>query len=84
MDKIFSTRISTRVLKVIDELAKQLHVSKKKIIEDAIEKYAEEKKDKGFDILTQTSGAWKREETPGEIAAETRQEFTANFKRHKS
>ena len=82
MDKIFSTRISIKVLKVLDELAKQLRVSKKQIIEDAIEKYAEEKKDKGFDILTETSGCWKREESPGEIAAETRRKFSANFTRH--
>ncbi len=84
MDKIFSTRISIKVLKVLDELAKQLHVSKKRIIEDAIEKYAEDKKDRGFDILTETSGVWKREETPQEIAAETRQKFIANFKRRQS
>ncbi|MBD3426994.1 MAG: ribbon-helix-helix protein, CopG family [Candidatus Omnitrophica bacterium] len=39
-DKIFSAPIDDSVLRVLDELSKRLHKSKKKIVEEAIEQYA--------------------------------------------
>ncbi len=82
MNKIFSTRVDDSVLIILDELSKRLKKSKKKIIEEAIEKYAEEKKDAGFDILKETSGCWVREESVQGTIVNARDSFTETFKRH--
>jgi hypothetical protein len=51
-------------------------------LEEAIELYARDKKDEGFDILKKTSGCWKREETAAETAAKVRSRFSESFSRH--
>ena len=84
MDKIFSARIDDSVLRVLDELSKRLHKSKKNIVEEAIEQYAEEKKDQGFDILKETSGCWNRKESAAETAQKVRGRFSESFSRHRN
>lgn len=82
MDKIFSTRVDSAVLKLLDELSKRLKKPKKRIIEEAIERYARDKKDEGFEIFEVTSGCWKRDESPEETAEKVRTAFSESFKRH--
>jgi predicted DNA-binding protein len=82
MDKIFSTRVDSAVLKLLDELSKSLKKPKKRIIEEAIERYARDKKDEGFDIFEATSGCWKEEEFPEATAEKVRTAFSESFKRH--
>jgi predicted transcriptional regulator len=82
MDKIFSTRVDSTVLKLLDELSKRLKKSKKRIIEEAVEQYARDRKDEGFDILEETSGCWERDEEPEETAEKVRKTFSDAFKRH--
>ena len=83
MDKILSARIDDSKLRVLDELSKRLHKSKKSILEEAIEQYARDKKDEGFDILKETSGCWNRKESAAETAEKIRSRFSKSFSRYR-
>ena len=84
MDKILSARIDDSKLRVLDELSKRLHKSKKSILEEAIEQYARDKKDEGFEILKETSGCWNRKESASETAEKVRGRFSESFSRHRN
>ncbi len=76
MDKIFSTRIDEVVLNKISLLAHRLHVSKKKVIEGAIDLYAQQMANEAdMDVLAKTSGAWKRKESAQETVARAKNAF---------
>ncbi len=84
MDKILSARIDELVLHKISLLAQKLHVSKKKVIEGAVEKYAQEMESTdGINVFAQTSGVWKRNETIDQTVSHTRRTFRESMERFK-
>ena len=83
MDKILSARVDESVVNRIGSLARRLHISKKKIIESAIERYAAQvDKEQDFDVFEHTCGAWHRKGSPGETVVKVRKAFRESMKRH--
>ena len=84
MDKIFSARVQESVIQRIGALARRLHTSKKRIIENAVQSYADQidRKDQ-FDVLEQTCGAWRRKESAATIVEEARKTFRKSMERHR-
>ncbi|MBI4309645.1 MAG: hypothetical protein HY591_04870 [Candidatus Omnitrophica bacterium] len=84
MDKILSARVDEGVLNKIALLAQALHTSKKKVIESAVQLYAQKIETVNqLDVFAQTSGAWKRRETASEIVQQVRNEFRKSMYRHR-
>ena len=82
MDKIFSTRVNEAVIQRIGLLAKQLHTSKKTVIERAIAAYSEKiEKEVNIEVLEETFGAWKREEPPEETIEKAKTAFRESLQR---
>lgn len=83
MDKILSARIDEAVLHKINALAQKLQTTKKSVIENAIEAYAEKiNKDEKIDYFEQTLGAWNREESTEETVKTLKDEFNQAQSRH--
>jgi hypothetical protein len=85
MDKILSARIEESVVSRINSLARRLHTSKKKVIENAIEVYASKiDKEQGIDVFRETCGAWPREESPAQTVDMARKAFRNSIERHQT
>jgi len=83
MEKILSARVDESVIYLIGSLARELNMTKKAIIEAAIELYSEQTKlDKKTDVFTSTFGAWQRSESPEETMADIRSVFNRSMKRY--
>jgi len=83
MDKILSARVDESVANRIGSLARRLRTSKKRIIENAIERYAAQvDREEDFDVFEHTCGAWRRKGSPGETVAKVRKAFRDSMKRH--
>lgn len=83
MDKIFSARIDEGVVQKIATLAQGLRVSKKKVIEAAIEAYAVRMgTPSSKDAFSAAYGAWKRDESVSATVARSREAFESSMKRH--
>ena len=83
MDKIFSTRINEDLARELDTYVKKRGLSKKRLVEAALRSYFKQKGAKpAHEILEQTFGAWKREESPEKTRAHAREEFNKSFHRH--
>jgi predicted transcriptional regulator len=82
MDRVLSTRVDEAVIKRIGALARHLNTSKKQVIEDAVRTYAAivEESDK-TDILTETFGAWCRDEPARELVQTARDAFRSSMTR---
>ncbi len=60
----------------IEALARQLGTTKKTVLEDAIQFYAEKiEKEWNMDVLEQMLGAWQRNESPDETIEQIRETF---------
>ncbi|MCJ7784209.1 MAG: hypothetical protein MUP41_09765 [Desulfobacterales bacterium] len=85
MDKILSTRVDESVVNRIGSLARRLRMSKKKIIETAIEKYATQvDEEQDFDVFEHTCGVWRRRESARETVVKARKAFHRSMHRHQS
>ena len=83
MDRILSARVDETVVAAIGSLARRLHTSKKRIIEQAVETYvARVDKDQTLDVFAQTCGAWRRKESPDKIVNASRRAFRDSMERH--
>ena len=83
MDKILSARIDETVLNKISLLSQRLHATKKKIIETAIQMYAQKiESGKKFDVLEQTCGAWKRKGSIAENIMQNKAKFRKSLMRY--
>jgi predicted transcriptional regulator len=83
MDKIFSARVDEAVIHRIGSLARRLHTSKKKVIEDAVTSYAKQvDRDEESDVFDETSGAWNRDESPEQTVDRARGAFRESMERH--
>ncbi len=84
MDKILSARVDEMILNKISFLAQKLHVSKKKVIEGAVQLYAQRMEAAGdMNVFAQTSGAWKRKETIEQTVTQTKSAFRKSMERHR-
>ncbi len=84
MDKILSARVDEVVLSKISYLAHKLRVSKKKVIEKAVEMYSKQMETAGdVDVFVQTSGAWKRKEGAEQTVNHARRLFKQSMERSK-
>ena len=82
MDKILSARIDEAVAERIGGLARQLRTSKKSVIERAVALLAAKvEADAGSDVFEQTSGVWKRRESPGRTVRRARDTFRESMER---
>lgn len=83
MDKILSARVDEAVLMRLGNLAKQLHKSKKSILENAILLYANQVEKMGKqDAFDCTFGAWERDEEVTETVNQSRRAFNKSMGRH--
>ena len=83
MDKILSARIDETILHKISLLAKKLHVSKKRVIEGAVEMYAQKMESKeDVSVFEQTSGTWKRNESMAQTVTYAKSAFKKSMGRH--
>ena len=85
MDKILSARVDESVLTKISLLAQKLQTSKKKIIESAVQFYAQKMEGANrSDIFSQTHGVWKRKESAIELIKNAKSKFQKSMERHHS
>ena len=83
MERIMSTRIDESVVALIDRIAREKKLSKKKIIEEAVINFWQKiKGEKGLDIFQDSVGAWKRDEPVEETARKARLAFNQSMQRH--
>jgi hypothetical protein len=82
MDKIFSARLDESVLTELEQVTHQHHMTKKKFLEEAIHRLAESMtQPEETDIWAQTSGAWKRKESPAALVKQIRSKVNQSFER---
>ncbi len=83
MDKILSARIDEAVIRQIGLLARELHTTKKAIIESAVRLYSEQTGlKKQIDVFASTCGTWQRAEPPEETVRQARFAFRRSMERH--
>jgi predicted transcriptional regulator len=82
MDKVFSTRISERVLHELDRLCQRLGRTKKQVIEEAIRLRAASAENGGRDVWAETCGAWERREKPEKTVQRSRKALESSMTRH--
>ena len=83
MDKILSARVNETVLHKISFLSQRLHVSKKKVIEGAVQLYAQNMESAGdMNVFAQTSGAWNRKESMEQTVIHAKSAFRKSMERH--
>ncbi len=84
MDRIISARVDETAAARIGALARRLGVSKKKVLERAIEALAEQvDRDTPSDVFEQTCGAWQRKESPAQTVAAVREAFGESMERRR-
>ena len=83
MDRIFSARINDSIAMKINELSLKMHVSKKSVIEKAIDLLMQNfQKNSDSDVFDETCGAWKRDESPDETVSRIRNAFKESMRRN--
>jgi predicted transcriptional regulator len=85
MDRVLSTRVDEAIVERISGLARQLHVSKKNVIEQAVALLADKvETEEQKDIFDHTFGAWRRKESVGQTVHRARAEFRQSMERHRA
>ncbi len=83
MDKILSARVDDRIVQKITDLANNLRISKKAVIEKAIDLFGRKVDDeKKRDVFDETCGAWDRDENATETVSKIRQAFRKSMHRY--
>ena len=83
MDRVLSARLDEAIVHRISTLARHLHTSKKRVIEDAVLLYAGTVDERAkIDVFEETCGAWKRKESATELVRQARRQFDASMTRH--
>lgn len=84
MDRILSTRMDEAVIQRINVLAKKLGTSKKAVIENAINCFAEKiASETDVDIFSETSGSWTRDASAADTVLEIRETVRKSLERYK-
>jgi hypothetical protein len=85
MDKVLSARIDESVITLIDQLAYEKKLPKKRILEEAVRCYWERSEEAArIDVFEQTCGAWDRSESADTVVEEVRRRFRENVRRHQA
>jgi hypothetical protein len=83
MERIMSTRIDDSVVSLIDRIAREKKLTKKRIIEEAVRNFWQKiKGEKELDIFQHSFGAWKRDEPVEETVQKSRMAFNQSMQRH--
>ena len=83
MDRVFSARLDEAVLDELDRVTKQLGMTKKEFLEDAIRsRAAEVNAHTARNVWRETLGAWKRREAPEITIRRIRKTVEGSLKRH--
>ena len=78
-----STRIDESVVDLIDRIAREKKLTKKRIIEEAVKNLWQKiKGEKELDIFQDSFGAWKRDEPVEETVQKLRMTFNRSMQRH--
>lgn len=83
MQKILSARIDESSIEELERSARQLGISKKQFLEEAIRLRAREAEGQGVqDVWSETLGAWRRRACPAATVRAAREAFNKAFERH--
>lgn len=83
MDKVLSSRIDESVIALIDRLAHERRLPKKRILEEAIQLYSRQAEDQQrLDVFAGTCGAWQRDESASDTVAGVRAALDQGLRRH--
>ena len=82
MDKIFSARLDEAALDEMDRVTRQLRISKRQFLEEAIRLRARVEAGAQPDVWAETLGAWDRKEAPAATLRTARAAFRRSFERH--
>jgi hypothetical protein len=82
MDKVLSARLDESAIAELEQATRQLRITKKKFLEDAIREYARQVRTSDSTIWADTFGAWNRKEKPEKTVDRARDTFRRNFERH--
>lgn len=83
MSRTMTARIDESVVDLIDRIAAEKKMSKKKIIEEAVKSFWEKIHiEKDVDFFQSSFGAWKRVEPPEETVRKAREAFNRSMQRH--
>ena len=84
MDKIMSARVDEALVQRINMLSKKLNMTKKAIIENAVQHYAAKiESEQHIDILEHTLGSWRRNEPAVETVENIKQQTRRSLERYK-
>jgi predicted DNA-binding protein len=83
MDKVVSTRMDEAMVALLDSLAQSLGKPKKRILEEALKRYADSLEEQSR-VLDDTCGAWSRRASADEIRRQIRAEFERSMGRRHS
>ena len=79
-----SIQMDGAVIRRIGLLAKELGKSKKYVLENAVNCYAESvAKERNIDVFARTLGSWEREESPPETVKKIKAVMRQSQERHK-
>ena len=85
MVRIFSTRLDETLIERLDQASRELGMSKQRLVEQALRAHLHllvgVEDDDEDDVLTRTSGAWKRREKPAATVRKTREGFRESLAR---
>ena len=83
MQKIFSARLEEATLEELERATRQLGMSKRQFLEEAIRLRAQAlTRAAGDDVWTETLGAWRRPASPRTTIRQARSAFRRSFVRH--
>jgi len=84
MQKIFSTRLEEATIDELTRAARRLGVPKRQFLEDAIRQRAQAVAggSAADDVWAETSGAWRRPESPSTTIKRARRAFRQSLARH--
>jgi predicted transcriptional regulator len=84
MDRILSLRVSEATAGQVTALARRLKSSKKRVIEDAVNRYAASvEAETNRDVFEETCGGWNREQSPGQLTDESRKVFRESMEKRR-
>ncbi len=83
MEKIFSSRLEEAVLDDMNRWTRQLRMTKKQFLEEAIRlRVRQAERNSRTDVWDETLGAWTRDEPPEVTVQRARKRFRNSFQRH--
>lgn len=85
MDKVLSTRLDADVIEELERATRELGMTKKRFLEEAIRLRATATRNRrAEDVWEETRGAWNRREPTGGTIRRARRAFEASVRRHDS